>query len=51
MGTSPGFILVKIYSSVKPELVPVIAEAAKKLGMRVSGHIPNGMNAADAVET
>lgn len=45
-----GYVQIKIYSSVKPELVPVIADAAKKLGMRVSGHIPNGMNAADAVE-
>lgn len=44
-----GYVQIKIYSSVKPALVPVIANAAKQLGMRVSGHIPNGMNAAEAV--
>lgn len=45
-----GFAQVKIYSSVKPELVPAIAEAAHGRGLRVSGHIPFGMNAAQAVE-
>jgi imidazolonepropionase-like amidohydrolase len=45
-----GYQQVKIYSSVKPSLVPVIAAAAHARGLRVSGHIPTGMNAADAVE-
>lgn len=40
---------VKIYSSVKPELVEPIATRAHELGLRVSGHIPAGMWAEDAV--
>lgn len=46
---SEGYVQVKIYSSVKPELVPVIADEAHKLGMRVSGHIPAFMTAEQAV--
>ncbi|HEX8892256.1 MAG TPA: amidohydrolase family protein [Terriglobales bacterium] len=38
-----GYVQIKIYSSVKPELVPVIAEEAHKRGLRVSGHVPSGM--------
>jgi imidazolonepropionase-like amidohydrolase len=45
-----GYLQIKIYSSVKPELVPVIAGAARDRGLRVSGHIPNGMNAEAAVK-
>jgi imidazolonepropionase-like amidohydrolase len=44
-----GFPQVKIYSSVRPELVPVIAEEAHRRGMRVSGHIPAFMTAEQAV--
>jgi imidazolonepropionase-like amidohydrolase len=44
-----GFVLVKIYSSVKPELVPFIVDEAKKRGLRVGGHIPAGMTAERAV--
>ena len=44
-----GFILVKIYSSVKPELVPAIVDEAGKRGLRVGGHIPAGMTADRAV--
>ena len=40
-----GYVQIKIYSSVKPELVPVIIEEAHKLGLRVSGHVPSGMTA------
>src|SRR5262249_19580398 len=35
--------------SVAPPLVPVIARLAHERGMRVSGHIPAGMIAAEAV--
>ncbi|HEX3757087.1 MAG TPA: amidohydrolase family protein [Kofleriaceae bacterium] len=45
-----GYVQAKIYSSVAPPLVPVIAQAAHARGMRVSGHIPAHMNAAQAVE-
>jgi imidazolonepropionase-like amidohydrolase len=44
-----GFILVKIYSSVAPELVPVLVDEARKRGLRVGGHIPAGMTAERAV--
>jgi len=45
-----GYMQMKIYSSVKPELVPVIAKLAHERGMRVSGHVPNGMIASQFVE-
>ncbi|MGN6183145.1 MAG: amidohydrolase family protein [Thermoanaerobaculia bacterium] len=41
---------LKIYSSVKPELVPVLTKRAHEYGMRVSGHIPAGMRATDAID-
>lgn len=44
-----GYPQIKIYSSLKPELVPVIIEEAHKRGMRVSGHIPAAMTAAECV--
>jgi hypothetical protein len=44
-----GYVQIKIYSSVKPELVPVIAAEAHKLNLRVSGHVPSGMIAEQFV--
>jgi imidazolonepropionase-like amidohydrolase len=44
-----GYTHIKLYSSLKPELVPLITEEAHRRGMRVSGHIPEGMTAAQAV--
>lgn len=40
-----GYEQIKIYSSVKPELVPVMVKEAKARGLRVSGHVPAFMNA------
>jgi len=45
-----GYEQIKIYSSVAPSLVPVIIAAAKAHHLRVSGHIPTGMRAAEAVD-
>jgi imidazolonepropionase-like amidohydrolase len=45
-----GVVQIKIYSSVKPALVPIIAAAAHERGLRVSGHVPAGMRASEAVE-
>lgn len=45
-----GYGQIKIYSSVKPELVPGIAEAAHARGLRVSGHVPAFMSARQFVE-
>lgn len=44
-----GYEQIKMYSSLDPKLVPVIVERAHAKGMRVSGHIPNGMTAEQAV--
>lgn len=44
-----GYEQVKVYSSLDPRLVPPIIERAHAKGMRVSGHIPNGMTAEQAV--
>ena len=45
-----GFVQIKMYSSLKPELVPVIAEEAHRRGLRVSGHVPALMTATQAVQ-
>jgi parallel beta-helix repeat protein len=45
-----GFDQIKIYTFLKPELVPVIAAEAHRLGMTVTGHIPAGTNAIVLVE-
>jgi imidazolonepropionase-like amidohydrolase len=44
-----GYVQIKIYSSVDPALVPAIVERAHRLGLRVSGHIPYGLKAEQAV--
>jgi imidazolonepropionase-like amidohydrolase len=50
MFADAGYPQVKLYSSVKPELVPVAVEAAHARGLRVSGHVPAGMTMRQAVE-
>jgi len=40
---------IKIYSSVKPEIVRVITADAHAQGMTVTGHIPEGMTAIEGV--
>jgi hypothetical protein len=45
-----GYIQIKIYSSMKPELVPFIVKTAHAKGMRVSGHVPAGMIAEQFVD-
>jgi imidazolonepropionase-like amidohydrolase len=45
-----GYVQIKIYSSIKPELVPKIAQMAHAHGMRVSGHVPAFMTAQQFVE-
>lgn len=44
-----GYVQIKIYSSLKPELVPAIVARAHARGLRVSGHVPSGMKAEQAV--
>ncbi len=45
-----GYVQIKIYSSVKPELVPIIADRAHARGLRVSGHVPAFMSARQFVD-
>ncbi len=44
-----GFQQMKIYSSVKLEELKVVAEEAHRLGMTVTGHIPEGLDAFQAI--
>jgi imidazolonepropionase-like amidohydrolase len=44
-----GYEQIKIYGQIKPELVPGMVAHAHELGLRVSGHVPFGMLAEDAV--
>jgi len=44
-----GFQQMKIYSSVKSDNVKAICTEAHRLGMTVTGHIPEGMTAYDGV--
>ena len=45
-----GYEQIKLYSSLKPELVAPLAAYAHSKGLRVSGHIPAHMFASEAVE-
>ncbi len=44
-----GYEQIKIYSSLKAELVPAIIEEAHKKGLRISGHIPAFMTAEQLI--
>jgi imidazolonepropionase-like amidohydrolase len=46
-----GFVQIKIYSSVKPAVVKAICDEAHRLGMTVTGHIPEGMNLEQGVDS
>ncbi|MBZ5508099.1 MAG: amidohydrolase family protein [Acidobacteriia bacterium] len=45
-----GFQQIKVYSSVKPDILKVVTAEAHRLGMTVTGHIPQGMNAIAGIE-
>ena len=45
-----GYRQIKIYQSVPPSLVPVIATEAHRLGLSVTGHVPTGMDAYQFVQ-
>lgn len=44
-----GFQQMKIYSSVKLEELKAVADEAHKLGMTVTGHVPEGLNAFQTI--
>jgi imidazolonepropionase-like amidohydrolase len=43
-----GFTAIKIYNSVNPQWVPALVAEARKLGLRVMGHVP-AFTSADAM--
>ena len=45
-----GFQQMKIYSSVKLEEVKAVADEAHRLGMTVTGHVPQGLDAFQTIE-
>jgi imidazolonepropionase-like amidohydrolase len=45
-----GYEGIKIYSSIKPELVPTLIRLAHEAGLKVSGHVPAFMTAQQFVE-
>ena len=47
---SAGFQQIKIYSSVQLEELKLVAAEAHRLGMSVTGHIPEGLTAYQGVE-
>jgi len=46
-----GFIQIKIYSSVTPPIVKVICDEAHRLGLTVTGHIPQGMTTKAGIDS
>ncbi|HJQ31562.1 MAG TPA: amidohydrolase family protein [Pyrinomonadaceae bacterium] len=45
-----GFEQIKIYSSLKLDVLKAVCAEAHALGMTVTGHVPQGMDAFEAVE-
>jgi len=45
-----GYEQIKLYSSVKPELIKIIADEAHKLGLTVTGHVPQNISAVEAIK-
>ena len=50
MYKSKGYLQIKIYNSLKPELVKVITDEAHNVGMTVTGHVPRGISTIEAIE-
>jgi imidazolonepropionase-like amidohydrolase len=46
-----GFVQIKIYSSAKPAIVKAICAEAHRLGLTVTGHIPEGMTLQQGVDS
>jgi imidazolonepropionase-like amidohydrolase len=44
-----GFAQIKLYSSVKPEIVRAVCAEAHRLGLTVTGHIPDDMTITQGV--
>ncbi len=46
-----GFAQIKIYSSVKPDIVKAICDEAHRLGLSVTGHIPMKMTTQAGIDS
>jgi imidazolonepropionase-like amidohydrolase len=46
-----GFVQIKIYSSITPPIVKAICDEAHRLGLTVTGHIPNKMTLQAGVDS
>ncbi|HYC27253.1 MAG TPA: amidohydrolase family protein [Chitinophagaceae bacterium] len=46
-----GFVQIKIYSSAKPAIVKAICDEAHRLGLPVTGHIPDGMTLLQGIDS
>ena len=44
-----GYAQIKLYSSLKPDIVRAICQEAHRVGLPVTGHIPEGMNIIQGV--
>jgi imidazolonepropionase-like amidohydrolase len=45
-----GFEQIKLYTFLKPDVIKAIADEAHKLGITVTGHVPQALNAFEGVE-
>lgn len=45
-----GFVQIKIYSSITPEVLKAVCQEAHRQGLTVTGHIPEGMTIQQGVE-
>lgn len=45
-----GFQQIKLYTFLAPDVIRAIADEAHKLGMTVTGHVPQALNAFEGVE-
>jgi len=45
-----GFDQIKVYSSIKPDVLKAVTSEAHRLGLTVTGHVPSGITAFDAVD-
>jgi imidazolonepropionase-like amidohydrolase len=45
-----GFHQIKVYSSVKPEILKAICEEAHRHGFSVTGHVPSNVTVAEAID-
>ncbi len=46
-----GFVQIKIYSSIKPDIVKAICDEAHRLGITVTGHIPQNMSTQAGIDS